>query len=176
MSASSVGRVLAALGVGLALVTLPLAGAQAATGSSWLSPLVEAIEAAQGQSTTLDAGTPAPGSWIEDVAEVLTSAQAQAARPDAAAAVPGLIELGPDSSWLGGSETGTLKGMAGGLMAGGLVVAVGALVVAAAAWGAQRIGWLSMNEKAQATMGWSVLGSVVLGSLSGLVGFSFTLA
>lgn len=92
------------------------------------------------------------------------------------AAGAGLIDLGPDDTWLGGSETSTLKRMSGGLLAVGLVVSVSALAVAAVLWGGQRVGWWGMSEKGLAVMGRALLGALLLGSLSGLVGWGFTLA
>lgn len=80
--------------------------------------------------------------------------------------------LTPDPTWLEIPEADQLRALAGSVLAIALIISTGVIALSAAAWVAHRVGWLRMGEGALLNVGRAVLGAVVLGSLSGIVGWS----
>ena len=80
--------------------------------------------------------------------------------------------ISPDPSWLEVAEAAQLRALAGSVLAVALIVCVVVIAVSAVAWGAHRVGWFRMGEGALANVGRAVRGAVVLGALSGIVGWS----
>lgn len=76
-------------------------------------------------------------------------------------------------------EAAVLREITGGVLAVALVVSVAVLAVGSVLWALERAGVVAMSQQGLARMGRAMVGAVVLGGLSGLVGFGarvFTLA
>ena len=189
MTSSRRNKAWAWAGALLLVATFTTAGASAdATsnaGPSLGELIVNAATQASGQtpSTSPFAGASASGDASSDgdsaptVGEILAQGAQEGSRPGAGTSEsdPGLIALGPDASWVEGSESVNAKRLSGSLLAIGLNVAVAALCVGAVTWGAERAGAIKVSQKGLSKMGQAVGASVALGALSGLVGFGFTL-
>ena len=78
----------------------------------------------------------------------------------------------PDPTWLDIPEAGDLRSLTGSVLAVALIVCVTVIAVSAVAWAAHRAGWFRMGEQALTNVGRAVLGAVLLGALSGMVGWS----
>lgn len=77
----------------------------------------------------------------------------------------------PDPVWLEVPEAQQLRALAGTALSVALVVCVVVIAVSALAWVAHRCGWHRLADRALTNVGRAVLASVVLGSLSGIVGW-----
>lgn len=86
-----------------------------------------------------------------------------------------MIDLGPDTTWLDMPETDILRGVAGGLLAVALLIAVLAIAVGATSWALHRLGLTTSRETGLPMIGRALLASVALASLSGVVAMGATL-
>lgn len=77
----------------------------------------------------------------------------------------------PDPIWLEIPEADQLRALAGTVLAVALVASVVVIALSAVAWGAHRAGWYRMGDGALANVGRAVMASVLIGALSGLVGW-----
>lgn len=90
-----------------------------------------------------------------------------------------MTPLGPDGTWLEMPEAALLREVAGGVLAVALVASVAALGVGSLLWALERAGVVTLSQRGLMWVGRSVLGAVILGGLSGIVGFgtgAFTVA
>ncbi|CAM3582970.1 hypothetical protein OCAE111667_16500 [Occultella aeris] len=82
-----------------------------------------------------------------------------------------MTPLGPDDTWLDMPEAAVLREIAGGVLALALLASVAILAVGSLVWALERAGVVAMTQQGLARMGRAMVGAVVLGGLSGLVGF-----
>lgn len=87
--------------------------------------------------------------------------------------------LGPDDTWLGVPEVSALREIAGGVLAVAMVTSVAVLAVGSVLWALERAGVVTMSQQGLGRMGRAMTAAIILGGLSGMVGFGarvFTLA
>ncbi len=84
---------------------------------------------------------------------------------------PGLpdLDLHVDKTWL--PHVSNLEALSGALLGGGLILAVGAIAVAALAWAASRALGMNLRSGLSKKMGAALIGAIALGSLAGIVGW-----
>lgn len=82
-----------------------------------------------------------------------------------------MIDLGPDATWLDMPEADVLRGIAGGLLAVALLVAVLALAVGATSWALHRLGVTTNRETGLPMIGRALLASLSLAALSGITSY-----
>lgn len=79
--------------------------------------------------------------------------------------------LTPDLTWLEIPEAAQLRALVGSVLSIVLVLCVGAIAVSAVGWGLHRLGWRRLGDGALENIGRALVAAVLLGALSGIVGF-----
>lgn len=78
----------------------------------------------------------------------------------------------PDPTWLQIDEAAQLRALAGTVLSIGLILSVVVIALSLVLWGFHRAGLCRIGDEAVAKLGTAALASVLLGSLSGIVGWS----
>lgn len=78
----------------------------------------------------------------------------------------------PDPTWLQIDEAAQLRALAGTVLSIGLILCVVVIGLSLVLWGLRRAGFYRIGDDAMARLGAAALASVLLGALSGIVGWS----